>query len=89
MTGDVRWKKRGSGKRSAAFTAADGHLYILYSNSTMVLAKADPTGYEEVGSFKLDGASEDPRPSWAHPVVTGGKLFVRRDDNIYCYDVEG
>lgn len=86
MTGDVVWRKRGSGKKSAAVTAADGHLYIVFHDSTVVLAQATPDGYEEVGSFELKDNGYE-RPMWSHPVVTGGKLFVRQDDKIYCYDV--
>lgn len=88
MTGERQWKKRGSGKGSAAITAADGHLYILFQNSTIVLAKANPDDYKEVSSFKVgDANAEDLRPTWSHPVVTGGRLYVRQDDEIFCYDI--
>ena len=40
MTGEVKWKKRGSRQQSAAMAAADGHLYMRFANGTMVLAKA-------------------------------------------------
>ncbi len=83
-TGEVRWKKRGSGKGSASITAAEGHLYIWYSNSVMVLAKASPEEYQEVSSFEIEGGE---RPSWAHPVILGGRLYLRRDDQIFCYDL--
>jgi len=87
-TGEVVWKKRGSGKGSAAVAAADGHLYFLYQNSTVGLVKADPAGYKEVGTFKLGDHDKDGvRPSWAHPVITDGKLFLRQDDKIFCFDV--
>lgn len=85
MTGEIKWRKRGSGRGSASFIAADGHLYIHFSDGTMVLAKADPAEYAEVGSFKVPGAGD--RPSWAHPVVVEGKLYVREDDKILCYDL--
>jgi hypothetical protein len=25
--------------------------------------------------------------SWAYPVVIGGRLYLRYDTNLYCYDV--
>jgi outer membrane protein assembly factor BamB len=84
-TGKEVWRKRASGKGSASFTAADGRLYIHFTNGVMVLAKADPAGYVEVGSFKVPGSGQ--RPSWAHPVVCGGRLYVREGDTILCYDV--
>lgn len=88
LTGEVVWKKRGSGKGSAAMTAADGHLYIIFQNSKIVLAKASPDGYEEDGIIEL-ATDDDTRRTWAHPVVTGGRLYVRQDDKIFCYDVSG
>lgn len=86
MTGKQKWKSRGSGKGSASVTAAEGHLYIRYDNGQMVLAKASPESYEEVGSFKIPHSGE--RPSWSHPVVAGQKLFLREGDYLLCYDLK-
>lgn len=85
LTGEVKWKARASGKHSASLTAADGCLYIHFADGTMVLAKADPSAYTEVGSFHIPGSGQ--RPSWAHPVVSGGKLYLREYGFILCYDV--
>jgi outer membrane protein assembly factor BamB len=86
MTGEIKWKERGSGKKSASFVAADGRLYIRFADGTMVLAKASPEKYEEVSKFKIPDSGA--RPSWSHPVVTGGKLYLREQDRILCYDVK-
>lgn len=87
MTGEIKWKKRSpEGKGSAAITAADGCLYISFANGTIVLAKAAADDYTELGSFKVPNAGE--RPSWAHPVVFDGKLFLRENDHILCYDLK-
>lgn len=86
MTGEVKWKKRSeNGKNSAAFAAADGRLYIRFANGTMVLAKADPADYAEVGSFTVPHSGE--RPSWAHPVIVDGRMYLREQDTILCYDI--
>jgi outer membrane protein assembly factor BamB len=85
MTGEVKWKSRGSGHDSASIAAADGHLYIHYADGTMTLVKASPEGFEETGHFEVPGSGE--RPSWAHPVVLDGKLYIREGDTIVCYDV--
>lgn len=85
LTGEVKWKKRGSGKNSAAMIAADNRLYILFADGTLVLAKADPNDYVEVSSVKV-GDSE--RPFWAHPSLVDGKLYIRDQDRIICYDVK-
>jgi outer membrane protein assembly factor BamB len=60
-------------------------LYVHYADGTMTLVKATPDALEEVGSFKLPGSGE--RPSWSHPVVLDGKLYVREGDTILCYNV--
>lgn len=86
MTGEIKWKERGSGKKSAAFAAADGCLYIHFQDGTMVLAKASPEKYEEVGSFTVPHSGD--RPSWAHPVIVDGKLYLREQEHILCYDVK-
>lgn len=85
MTGEIKWKQRGSGKNSASFAAAEGHLYIHFANGRMVLAKADPAEYKEVGSFKVPGSGE--RPSWAHPVISDGKLYLREHETILCFNI--
>lgn len=85
LTGAVKWQKRGSGSNSAAFAAADGRLYILFANGTLALAKASPEDYVEVGSFKVPGSGE--RPSWSHPVIANGKLYLREQNVINCYDI--
>lgn len=84
-TGESKWKKRGSGKGSAAVIAADGRLYIQFQDGTMVLAKAQSDEYVETGKFKIPGSGD--RPSWAHPVITGGMLFIREGDKILCYSI--
>lgn len=84
-TGEQAWKSRASGKRSMSLTAADGKLYLHFADGTLALAKASPDKYEEISSFKIPGTGE--RPSWAHPVITGGRLYLREDDRILCYDL--
>ena len=86
ITGDVKWKERGSGRGSVAITAADGHLYLRYSDGVLALAKASPDAYEEISTFKIPGSGE--RPSWSHPVIVGGKLYLREQDRVLCYDVK-
>jgi outer membrane protein assembly factor BamB len=86
MTGEVKWKERSSrGRGSVSIAAADGRLYLHFANGAMILAQADPEKYTELGSFTVPGSGE--RPSWSHPVVLDGKLYVREQDRILCYDV--
>ena len=85
MTGEIKWKSRGSGKKSASIAAADGHLYLRYSDGKMTLVEANAEAFVEKGSFKVPGSGE--RPSWAHPIILDGKLYLREGDKILCYNI--
>jgi len=84
-TGELKWKSRGSGKKSASVVAADGNVYVRYTNGMMTLVKADPESFQEVSKFKVPGSGD--RPSWAHPVIVDGQLFLREGDSILCYSL--
>jgi outer membrane protein assembly factor BamB len=86
LTGEVVWRKRGSGSGSIAMAAGDGCLYLHFADGTMALAKADPADYVEVGSFKVPRSGE--RPSWAHPVILDGKLYVREHNTLLCFEIQ-
>ena len=87
LTGKERWRERGSGSGSAAVVAADGCMYFRFANGVVSLVPASPERFEEVGSFKVPGSGD--RPSWAHPVIYGGKLYLRENDHILCYNLRG
>lgn len=87
MTGEVKWKGRGPGSGSAAVAAADGCLYFHFADGTMALIEASPGENKVLSSFKLP--KEGDRPSWAHPVINDGKLYVREGDSILCYEIKG
>lgn len=89
MTGDIAWKRqRGKtgcpGNGSASITYADGNLYIRYESGHMTLVEATPDGFKEKSWFKIPN---DKQPSWSHPVVLGGRLYIRSQDQLLCYDV--
>jgi outer membrane protein assembly factor BamB len=81
-TGKKLWNDRGVGKGSLCY--ADGRLYLFGEDGGKVgLAEASPKGFKMHGSFKVAGSG----PSWAHPVVIGGRLYLRYDENLYCFNV--
>jgi outer membrane protein assembly factor BamB len=81
-TGKVLWKDRSVGKGS--LTYADGNLYLLSEDNTVGLAEANPKGYREKGRFKI---ADQGWPSWAHPVVCGGKLYIRNQGVLASYAI--
>jgi outer membrane protein assembly factor BamB len=82
-TGKPVWKDRSVGKGS--LTYADGMLYLLGENQTVGLAEATSERYQERGRFNIE---DQGRPSWAHPVVCGGKLYIRNQGLLNCYNVK-
>jgi outer membrane protein assembly factor BamB len=84
-SGKVVWKDRGAGSNSAAVLFADGHLYFRYGNGVMALVEATPQGYKEKGKFKLPYDSG--QPNFSHPVIVDGKLYLRDQDTLLCFDV--
>jgi outer membrane protein assembly factor BamB len=83
-TGEVAWSDRSVGKGS--LVCADGHLYVRSERGTVALVEATPSGYVEKSRFEQPERSRE--PAWAHPVVTGGRLYLRDQDFLFCYDVK-
>src|SRR5688500_11846655 len=81
-TGEIAWRDRSVGKGSLVY--ADGRLYCFSEKGVVGLVEATPTGYVERGRFKIEAGS---LPTWTHPVVAGGRLYIRDQDTIYAYDV--
>ncbi len=88
-TGDIKWKEDNSPARaegSAAVAYADGMLYFRYQNGKMVLIKADPKEFSFVSAFDLPEKSN--KPSWPHPTIADGKLFIRDQDKLHCFNIK-
>ncbi len=81
-TGEVAWQNRSVGKGSLVF--ADERLYLFSERGVVGLAEASPARYQEHGRFELKTGN---LPTWSHPIVAGGKLYLRDQDTIYAYDV--
>ncbi len=80
-TGRKMWQSPGKG--SLAY--ADGRLYCLNERGTMSLVKATPESWEEVSSFRLPRGGKG--LYWAHPVICGGRLYVRHSDQLFTFDI--
>jgi len=82
-TGKRMWRDRSVGKGSVTY--ADGRLYLQSENNVVGLAEATPTGYRETGRFTI---ADKGLPSWAHPVISDGRLYVRNQDSLTVYDIK-
>ncbi|MDX1946177.1 MAG: PQQ-binding-like beta-propeller repeat protein [Pirellulaceae bacterium] len=84
-TGADAWRPgRGPGSGSAAIAYADGHLYFRYEDATMALIEATPKEFKLKGQFRIASRNDK---SWPHPVIAGGKLYLRDQDELLCYDI--
>ncbi|MCA9193111.1 MAG: PQQ-like beta-propeller repeat protein [Planctomycetales bacterium] len=86
-TGNIAWEERGSGSGSTSVAAVDGKLVVRYQDGTVALARINADKLIESNPFKAPGSGDSNMPSWAHPVVSGGKLLLRENDSILCYDI--
>jgi outer membrane protein assembly factor BamB len=82
-TGKVKWTDRSSGKCSLLY--ADGMLYARNENGPVSLVEATPDGFRLHGRFKQPDRSD--KNSWPHPVIANGRLYLRDQDVLLCYDV--
>ncbi len=84
-TGEIMWSEKGQiGKGAIAY--ADGRLYVRAETKGQVgLLEATPEGYKEKGRF-IQPEFGKPQ-TWAHPIVAGKKLYLRDQDNLFCYDL--
>jgi outer membrane protein assembly factor BamB len=90
-TGEQKWREREIlGKGAIAY--GDGMFYCLSEDDgELVLIDASPEGWTEHGRFTLDPKTtirSDRGKIWTHPVIAGGKLYLRDQDKLYCYDIE-
>ncbi len=90
-TGNVMWDEKdkpnreGAKKGSVAF--ADDRMYYRQEDGTMLLVEPSSKEYLERGRFKQPERSTD--PAWPHPVIANGKLYLRDQDVLLCYNVKG
>jgi outer membrane protein assembly factor BamB len=84
-TGEALWAEKEKIKKGCV-SFADGLLYCREEDSgTMILVEASPAGFAEKGRFSQpDRATEK---AWSHPSIANGRLYLRDQDLLLCYDV--
>jgi outer membrane protein assembly factor BamB len=86
LTGKIAWKEKAPAGGSAATLYADGNVIFRYDTGRVFLVEATPKAFQVKGSFEPPSAEG---PAWAHPVIYDGKLYLRRHDQLLCYDLRG
>jgi outer membrane protein assembly factor BamB len=87
------WNEKSQFLQKGAVHVADGMLYCLNeSDGMLTLVEASPSGFSAKGQFKLDPQSPNRNPQgkvWTHPLVLNGKLYLRDQEFLSCFDVKG
>jgi outer membrane protein assembly factor BamB len=89
-TGKKVWQSNKRGRGS--ITSADGMLYCYgEKDGTAVLVEATPEGWQEKGRFTIPRHTQRREYNsniWTHPVIANGRLYLRDQELIFCYDVK-
>jgi outer membrane protein assembly factor BamB len=81
-TGERRWKAGRYGHGQAVLMPDDRKILVLTETGEVVLIAADPEKLTELGRFQaVEGKT------WNHPVIAHGRLYVRNDHEMACYDL--
>jgi outer membrane protein assembly factor BamB len=86
-SGKMVWREKGKLPKGAV-TFAEGRLYLRAEKGpgTVALIEATPDGYRETGRFDQPDRTE--KNSWTYPIITGGRLYLRDQDLLLCYDIQ-
>ena len=92
LTGETVWRERRKlGKGAVAY--ADGKLYCISEREgTVALLAASADSFRELSRFTLEPQTELRRPQgriWTHPVIAGGRMYLRDQELLFCFDVKG
>jgi outer membrane protein assembly factor BamB len=87
-TGKVMWHARQPGGGSAAVIYADGNLIFRYEDDVVALIEANPQKYKLKSTFKMPKRDGMTNAGWAHPIISGGRLYLRHADVLMVYDVK-
>ena len=82
MTGAQKWVAAGKG----SLTYADNMLYCMEEKGLMRLVEASAGKYTVVSSFQVPSGGKGLH--WTHPVVCGGRLYIRHEDKLFVYDIQ-
>ena len=79
------WTSRGLGHGYSSISIANGMIYTLSIDGLMGLVQPTPVGHKLVSYFKIPRGGKG--KSWAHPVVCGGRLYIRHGEFLYAYSL--
>ncbi len=84
QTGEILWRDRKGPKGALLF--ADGRLYLRSEEGPIILIEPSKEAYKEIARFEQPDRTDV--PAWAHPIIANGKLYIRDQGLLLCYDVK-
>ena len=78
-TGKAVWQQPRFGKSNLIY--ADGKLIFSTMKGELVIAKASPAGYHELGRSKVLGTTRQA------PSLANGLVYLRDDNEVVCVDL--
>ena len=90
-SGELLWnEKKALGKGAIAY--ADGRFYCQgESDGRIFLIEASTKGWKPRGQFTLNPQSKKRNPKgkvWTHPVISNGKMYLRDQEIVSCYNLK-
>jgi outer membrane protein assembly factor BamB len=87
-TGKEKWQDKALG--AGSICVADGNLYLHGENGDVLLVEATPDAYREKGRLTPPDQPKHKQgaKAWAYPVVANGRLYLRDQGALWCYDVK-
>ena len=81
-TGEVKWSHKGFGPGGVILV--DGNLIATSDTGEVVLSKANPAAYRELGRFKAISGK-----CWTHVAYSDGQIYVRSTQEGARFDLKG
>ncbi|MEZ5284826.1 MAG: PQQ-binding-like beta-propeller repeat protein [Vicinamibacterales bacterium] len=82
-SGTVLWKGEPRRAEHAALSRAGGLIFSLEDDAELVVMRASRTGFEPVTQYEVADSA-----TWAQPVVSGSRIFVRDVSSLAMWSVE-
>ncbi len=84
-TGEVAWKENERSFDKGSVLLVNDQLIVYGANGLLALVDANPKEYVEKSRFQFSAQTNS---CWSVPVVANGRLYVRDQEKLVCFDVK-
>jgi hypothetical protein len=86
-TGKLQWKGEEYGFGQALLLPDQPAVLVVSERGQVILVATDPKAPQELGSIQALSLDIRDAKTWNHPVIAHGRLYVRNNAEIACYDL--